>query len=217
MRLLDLIGNSLRESREASQLSRLQSRFLALSEQAAAAKAALLQRVLAAAAPGEGDSHVRERLRALLEGILDFEGYYTASAERLSRPTTTAGVWEETAKVKRVLSALDDPSVERRIEATLLQLAGNVLPESLPQTDGDGGPTLAAPLSALLPSPALSVKAAIGTFLTEEKHRSLFPRLWRQLEVNLLTASGINPERPGSKQIIYPTKARWCTNKLRVD
>jgi len=208
MRLLDLIGNSLRESREVSQLSRLQSRFLALSEQAAEAKAALLQRVLAAATPRGEDHRIRERLRALLESILDFEGYYAASLERLSHPTTTAGIWEETAKVKRVLSALDDPGVERRIEATLLQLAENVLPESLPQTDGDGGPALAAPLSALLPSPALSVEAAIGMFLAEEKHRTLFPRLWRQLEVNLLTASGINPEKPSSKQIIYPTKAK---------
>jgi Type IV secretion-system coupling protein DNA-binding domain len=164
--------------------------------------------VLAAALPREEDRRVRERLHALLESVLDFEGYYVASAERLSRPTTTAGIWEETAKVKRVLAALDDPSVERRIEATLLQLAENILPESLPQTDGDGGPALAAPLSALLPSPALAAEAAIGTFLNEEKHRTLFPRLWQQLEWNLLTASGINPEKPSSKQIIYPTKAK---------
>jgi hypothetical protein len=163
MRLLDLFGNALRESREAAQLSRLQSRLLALSEQAAEAKAALLRRVLATVVPREGDRRVRERLHALLESILDFEGYYAPSPERLSRPTTTAGIWEETAKVKRVLSTLDDPGVERRIEATLLQLAENVLPESLPQTEGDGGPTLAAPLSALLPSPALAVEAAIGT------------------------------------------------------
>src|SRR3954469_4114552 len=72
------------------------------------------------------------------------------------------------------------------------------------------------PLYALYQQPALAVEAAIGVFLTNQKSKELFPRLWQQLELNLLSVSGINPNRESSKQVIAPTKARGMAAEALV-
>ena len=64
---------------------------------------------------------------------------------------------------------------------------------------------------ALYQQPALAVEAAIRVFLTNQKSKELFPKLWQQLELNLLSVSGINPNRESSKQVIAPTKAKGMT------
>jgi hypothetical protein len=41
-----------------------------------------------------------------------------------------------------------------------------------------------------------------------ERSKTVFPKIWQILELNLLTASGINLEKPGSKMPVPPTKAK---------
>jgi len=48
----------------------------------------------------------------------------------------------------------------------------------------------------------------MGAVLGTERAKTPFPKLWELLEWNLLTASGINPEKPGSKMPVLPTKAK---------
>ena len=60
----------------------------------------------------------------------------------------------------------------------------------------------------MLDSPARAVEGAIGSVLSCERDKSPFPKLWQHLELNLLAASGINPEGRSSRQPVTPTKAK---------
>ena len=89
-----------------------------------------------------------------------------------------------------------------------VEIAANILPQHLPPQNDSGGQRLEAPLIAMLDSPARAVEGAIGSVLSAEHALSPFPKLWQHLELKLLTASGINPERPSSRQPVTPTKAK---------
>ena len=121
---------------------------------------------------------------------------------RLLRP------WEAIRETRRLLSALEDSKVEERIFETLGSLVANILPQHLPPQGDPSGQRLEAPLVAMLPSPPRAVEGAIGSVLGTERALSPFPKLWQRLELNLLLASGINPERPSSRQPVTPTKAK---------
>jgi hypothetical protein len=79
----------------------------------------------------------------------------------------------------------------------------------LPKAANEGGaPQLTAPLISLLAYPAGAIDGVLSAVLGVERGKSVFPKLWGLLEWNLLTASGINPEKPGSKMPVPPTKAK---------
>src|SRR3954447_257741 len=77
-----------------------------------------------------------------------------------------------------------------------------------PPHEEEGAAALAAPLLSFIPKPAEVIEGAIGVFLGEPRDRTLFPNLWQQLEWNLLSASGINPEKASSRAIVPPTKTK---------
>ena len=121
---------------------------------------------------------------------------------------STAQTWEAMRETRRLLSALEDPQVEERIFQTLCEIVANILPEQLPPRGEDGLQSLTAPLIAMLPNPAGAVEGVLGAVLNTTAALSPFPILWQQLELNALLASGINPDRPSSKQVVSPTKAK---------
>jgi hypothetical protein len=69
---------------------------------------------------------------------------------------------------------------------------------------------LFVPFHDMLSQPALRVENALAVILNEPDIDSLFPHLWRQLDRNVLIASGIDPEGDVDrlKQAVFPTKAR---------
>ena len=47
-----------------------------------------------------------------------------------------------------------------------------------------------------------------GIVLGSPENERLFPKLYATLEQNILSISGINPDRPGSKEPLRPTQAK---------
>jgi hypothetical protein len=144
----------------------------------------------------------------LLQGILGFDGLFAVTRASVLRERSTAQLWETTALARRQLAVFEDREIAGHIEAILTALLQNIIPDYLPPLAEDEAPSLAAPLYAFFHNPALAVESALGVFLTHAKNREVFPRLWQQLEFNVLSASGINPNKESSKQVIPPTKAK---------
>jgi hypothetical protein len=147
----------------------------------------------------------------LLHGILRFDGLFAVTLGNGTGERSTAKLWEATSLARRELAVFEDRAVAGQIEEALAALLHNIIPDYLPPLAEDTAPQLAAPLYVLYHNPALAVEAAVGVFLTSQKRKELFPRLWQQLELNVLSVSGINPNRESSKQITSPTKAKGMT------
>jgi len=210
MRLLDLFKNANRDMRDSTELSRLRDRLNRHAGTFAQRRERLIDRVMEGALPGEdtdGWRQIGDVVRERLARILTYERLFVLeefSASELS----TSQIWEAIGETKRQLAALEDVHTQERIVETLTTIVRAILPEELPKADSEEGtPPLSAPLLSLLPYPAGAIEGALGAVLGTERPKTPFPKLWEILELNLLTASGINPERPSSKVPVSPTKA----------
>jgi Type IV secretion-system coupling protein DNA-binding domain len=208
MRLLDLIKNSNSGYRESSELARLHSRLLALSSLAQQKREALIARVSTALLTSDSDERLLAIVREVVASLLAFEGLYTAQEQAPPRPQSTAETWEALKVLRRQLSAIEDPNAFARIVQILIECVGAIVPDHLPPQGAGDEHSLSCPLISLVPSSAHAIEAAIAAVLCVPGQNNPFPRLYQQLDWNVLTASGINPERPGSKQPIPPTKAK---------
>ena len=200
-------------SRDTAELSRLYERLRLHAGEVGKRREALIARVLAATFSPQESGEEWRRLGVVVEGLLaallDFDGLFSTPAPDFDpQMLTTAQTWEAMREARRQLYALEDRRIEERIFETLGQIVANILPEHLPPQNDPGGQQLEAPLSAMLGSPARAVEGAIGSILSTEQALSPFPKLWRHLELNLFTASGINPEGRSSRQPVTPTKAK---------
>src|SRR3954470_2948695 len=210
MRLLDIFGNSRQERKERSHLFRLRDRLAQYLGSLPRRREDLQRRVIEQAHPAlshDPSSLLFQAVSTLLHNILTFEGLLLPPAP-LPQPLTTAHTWEAIKETSRALSAVEDPYTENRIIETLAPLIATILPAHLPPHEEEGAAALAAPLLSFIPKPAEVIEGAIGIFLGGPRDRTLFPNLWQQLEWNLLSASGINPEKASSRAIVPPTKAK---------
>jgi hypothetical protein len=210
MRLLDIFGNSRQERKERSHLFQLRDRLAQYSGSLTRRREDLQRRVIEQAHLAlyhDPSSLLFQAVATLLHNILTFEGLLLPPAP-LPQPLTTAHTWAAIKETIRALSAVEDPYTENRIVGTLAPLIATILPAHLPPHEEEGAASLAAPLLSFIPEPAEVIEAAIGVFLGEPRDRTLFPNLWQQLEWNLLSASGINPEKTSSRAIVPPTKAK---------
>ena len=212
MRLLDVIKTAGKSSRDSAELERLLDRLRRHSGTIGERREALIERVLEGTFPPDRTAeHWRQLgdvVRQLLRALLAYDGLFAPAAAISPAQLSTAQTWEAMRETRRLLSALEDPQVEERIFQTLCEIVANILPEQLPPRGEDGLQSLTAPLIAMLPNPAGAVEGVLGAVLNTTAALSPFPILWQQLELNALLVSGINPDRPSSKQVVSPTKAK---------
>jgi hypothetical protein len=185
MRLLDILSNSRRERQELSQLMRLWERLARVSGSFPKRREELLCRVLAQALPADQpdpNSLLVQAVTKLLQEILTFENLLLPPAPLPPSPLPTARVWEEIKETTRVLSVVDEPHTIDRLVDTLGALAATIILDRLPPQGEEGAAPLSAPLLSLLPKPAEVIEGTLGAFLGEPRDRTLFPKLWQQLE-----------------------------------
>jgi hypothetical protein len=211
MRLLDLLKNANRDFQDSTELSRLRARLNRHSGIFQEQRDGLINRVMEATLPGDdtGEWHqIGDLIRERLARILTYERLFVLEEFSTSQ-LSTAQIWEAIGETKRQLAALEDGQTQARIVETLTNIVRSILPEELPKADSEEGtPQLSAPLISLLPYPAGAIEGALSAILGVERSKTVFPKIWQILEWNLLTASGINPEKPGSKMPVPPTKAK---------
>jgi hypothetical protein len=207
LRLFDLLRTDAKASREKRELLGLWERLVRLSGQAQAKREAFVSRVVDRFS--FPDAAIRAAAVELLHKLLFFEGYFIAPEVNLNRPMAISEVWDARTLVLRQLKVFEDPQTQRQITEAFALILGNIL-HGVPGLAADAGetPSLAVPLAALLPDPALSVEAMFGIVLGTPENEKLFPRLYAALERNILSVSGINPDRPGSKEPLRPTQAK---------
>jgi len=210
MRLFDILKNANRDARDSTELDSLRSRLKRHSGTLQERRDSLIDRVMEEAMPGEDTGEWRqigEVIRERLARILTYERLFVLE-EFSTSYLSTSQIWEAIGETKRQLAALEDVPTQERIVETLTNIVLAILPEELPKTDSeDGTPQLSAPLLSLLPYPAGAIEGAMFAVLGTQRTQTPFPKLWGLLELNLLMASGINPEKPGSKMPVPPTKA----------
>jgi hypothetical protein len=208
MRLLDILKNSGRDNRDWSELTRLQSRLHALAEETSQKREAVIATAAASLLTPDSDGRLSAIVRDLVAALLRFEGIFAPPPQSPLRPQSTAQVWLALAELKRQLGVIENEQTLSRITQIMVECIGAVLPEQLPPQGEDETASFSAPLISLLPYPAGAIEAAIGAVLREPGNTSLLPRLYQQLEWNVLAASGINPDGKSSKQPVPPTKAK---------
>src|SRR5512147_1729443 len=64
------------------------------------------------------------------------------------------------------------------------------------------------PLYTLLPNPTLSVERVLGEIVTQPWADSPFHLIWRQFMENMFVASGMDPNDPGNKELVWPSKTK---------
>jgi hypothetical protein len=207
LRLFDLLRTDAKASREKRELFALWDRLVRLSGQAQAKREVLISRVLNRFS--FPDPAIEKAAGQLLEQLLSFEGHFAVPDVNLNRPMAVFEVWELRSRVVRQLAVLENGETQQRIADAFDLILQNILHgvSALPAGEGERA-SCAVPLSALVPDPALSVEAMFGIIVGNPENEKLFPRLYAALERNILSVSGINPERPSSKEPLRPTQAK---------
>jgi hypothetical protein len=157
---------------------------------------------------GSTDDRLTGIVRNLVIELLTYEGLFIAPAALPVAGLSTAQTWEAQKLLRRQLSALEDPHAQEAIANTLMDCVLPIVPDHVPPEGQEHEHSLSCPLISFLPDHAYAIEMAIAAILTKSGQNNPFPRLYQQLDWNAQTASGINPERPGSKQPIPPTKAK---------
>jgi len=211
MRLRDMIANTRRETKEAAEFAALSARLRSHEPEAEGRRERLCQDVLdrvVAKLPEAPDTRLVAAMKELLENMLRFEGMFAVNDAPRWQPATTADTWAAIAALSHQLAIFEKLSAAYAIEEILSNLVLQVVLRFIPAAEAETPVMLSAPLYALLHNPALSIEGALGTILTDPRSKEVFPRLYRQLELNIFDVSGINPAKPGSKQPVLPTKAK---------
>jgi hypothetical protein len=214
MRLLDMFANARRQNREGAELAEIMSRLARFRGETAEERNTLCHKVLSGAlarSPHTAGTPIREAVWGLLQNILSYEGIYTVTLPGIGSKWDSApgALWEEIAQAKRELANFEDQQRAAAMTQILTALVLIATPEhGPPVADEEGGPSLSAPLSALFPRPDHTIENMLGIFLGHPNGKDAFPKLWKQLEWNVLTASGINPAKKSSKEVVLPTKAK---------
>jgi Type IV secretion-system coupling protein DNA-binding domain len=209
MRLLDVLKNAGRDSREKNELSGLQSRLRGHSAAIAKRRQELLRRVTEGTLSKDADARLSRILHDVIEEILRFEGLFAPPQTFPSWDLSTAGRWEYLKTLTRQLSVIEEPQTFEKLVRILAECARSLLPHQLPPESNDGEHPLSCPLVSLLPDPAAAIEGIISAVLCEPPNASPLPRLYQQFEWNVLTASGINPAgKASTKPPVLPTKAK---------
>src|SRR3954447_8374616 len=143
----------------------------------------------------------------LVSRLVANEGHFSIPKVNLEGKLSTVQIWDLTSTLKKHLAPFENPEVAARIEKTLEALLRNLLYEQSLELPYDEAETpLFVPFHDMLSQPALRVENALAVILNEPDIDSLFPHLWRQLDRNVLIASGIDPEGDVDrlKQAVFP-------------
>jgi hypothetical protein len=119
-------------------------------------------------------------------------------------------MWETTGQLSRVVASFEKPQpLEERLEKLLRVILVDSDLGLRERQDGEEA-ELSVPLYVLLPDPALAVERILREILGEERINSPFFHLRPQLELNLLIASGIDPDSQTSREpvILNPAVRR---------
>src|SRR5436309_1219450 len=109
VRLLDVLKNAGRDSREKDELYGLQSRLQSQSAAVAKRREELIRRVTEGALSKNGDERLRALLCDFIEEILRFEGLLTQPQTTPSWDLSTAERWEYLKTLRRQLSVIEQP------------------------------------------------------------------------------------------------------------
>src|SRR3954464_1192540 len=199
---------------ELAELSRLYTRLLRYEGQALQIRTDLCQRVVQQVFVLSLDKSTPPLAKAslrLISKLVANEEHFSIPKVNLEGKLSTVQIWDLTSTLKKHLAPFENPEVATRIEQTLEALLRNLLYEQSLELPYDEGETpLFVPFHDMLSQPALRVETVLAVILNEPGNESLFPRLWRQLDRNVLVASGIDPDgEPNSqRQPVPPTQSR---------
>jgi hypothetical protein len=176
------------------------------------------QALMEAGDPQTISPQITESITKLLTDCFIFEGTF-AVPETSGRELSIGEIWELRDRLSRLVAIVERPEALNRLSGTLRGLIRNLLPPTLPGQSEGKQATLAVPIYALLPDPALSVEGALGVFLNVAPEQCAFPTLRKALEGNVLRVSGIDPQRPESsaKQLVTPTTGKNTEPEALID
>jgi hypothetical protein len=147
--------------------------------------------------------------KKLLEEIIWYEGFLRVPDIDLTDASpSTSKMWEMEDGLSRIVDSFEKTeALEGRLEKVVRAiLDGSDLADKKAKREGEA--MFSVPLYTLLPDPILSAERILEEIVTEPWADSPFHRLWRQLMENMFLASGIDPNAPGGREPVWPSKAK---------